>query len=363
MRSKCHSLLEAPRRNEIDLLSSGQFRDGGLRDNFLRHLTGVVVSNLPFSVFESVNEGVSGLDLVTGSSHGELVDTVVHGPVVSDSDVGLQDGSLRFLLAEVNEVRLDGVVVSSGNIRNSRQQARSSDLGVSGGNLIGVKGGQSTVPELEQVLDFLFGDGGRGGRDGLRHLTGVVVGNLPLAVFVHVNEGVSGLDLVAGGSKGEFVNTDILAPVGSDGYERFQDFSLRLLEEEGVEIVDNLGVVVTRDIRDGRQQDTVLGVSGSNQRGVAGGQSIVPQVEKSLDFFLLNRSGNVNSLRHDTGVVVRDLPLVALVDVNVRVSGLDLVSGGSHGEFVDSVLKEIYIERIKLVSILIPKNCDDTCPQ
>merc|ERR1719413_85149 len=167
MRSNCNKLLALPCSNPSDLVGSGQFRDRGLRDNFLRHLTGVVVGNLPFSVFESVNEGVSGLDLIAGGSHGEFVDTVVHGPVVSDGDVGFQDGSLRFLLAEVNEVALDGGVVSSGNIRNSRQQARSSLLGVSGRNLVGVKSGQSTVPELEQILDFLFGDGGRSGRDRL----------------------------------------------------------------------------------------------------------------------------------------------------------------------------------------------------
>jgi len=223
------------------------------------------VGNLPFTVFEGVDEGVSGLDLVAGGSHGELIDTVVHGPVMSGGDVGFQDLSLRFLLCEVNEVSLDRFVVSSGNIRNGRQQAWSSLLGVARGNLIGIQSGQSSVPDLEQVLDFLLGDRSRSSRDGLRHLTGVVVGNLPLAVFVHVNEGVSGLDLVASGSEGEFVDTDILAPVGSDGDERFQDFSLGLLEQEGIEVVNDLGVGVTRDVGNGRQQDSLGSVSGSNQ--------------------------------------------------------------------------------------------------
>lgn len=41
---------------------------------------------------------------------------------------------------------------------------------------------------------------------------------------------------------------------------------------------------------------------------------------------------------HDTGVVVGNLALVTFVDVNVAISGLDFVSGGSNRELIDSAV-------------------------
>jgi hypothetical protein len=44
----------------------------------------------------------------------------------------------------------------------------------------------------------------------------VVVRNLPLSVFPNVHEGISSLDLIAGGSHSELVNPSILTPVVAD---------------------------------------------------------------------------------------------------------------------------------------------------
>mmetsp|Transcript_6970 Transcript_6970/g.16786 ORF Transcript_6970/g.16786 Transcript_6970/m.16786 type:complete len:510 (-) Transcript_6970:28-1557(-) len=322
----------------ICLFGASQFRDGSLSDNFFRHLTGVVVGNLPFSIFVCVDKRVSGLDLIASGSHGEFIDTIIHAVVVSDGDVRFQDFSLRLLLAEINEVALDGIVVGTRDVRDGRQQAWSCLAGVSGSNLVGVQSGQSRVPLSEEFLDFLLGDSDRSGRDLFRHLTGVVVGNFPLSFFVHVDERVSGLDLVTSGSEGELVKTNILAPVGSNGDKRFEDFSLRLLLEEGIEVVGDRGLVVTRDIGDGGQQDTLGCISRCDQRRVTSGQRIVPKVEQVLDFFLLDRSSNVNALGHDTGMMVGNLPLVSFVDIDVTVSGLNLVASSTHGELVDSAI-------------------------
>ena len=319
----------------------GEFRNRCLGNDFFRHLTGVVVGDLPLSIFECVNERVSCLDLVTSGAHGEFIDTVIHAPVVSNSHVRFQNGALWFLLAEINEVGLDGVVIRARNVGNSWQQARVGLDRIARSDLVGVEGGQGVVPQVEESSDFLVGDSGRSRDDLLRHLTRVVVGNLPLSVFIDVDEGVSGLDLVSGGSKGEFVNTNILAPVGSNGNKRFQDFSLRLLEQEGVEIVGDRSGVVTRNIGDSWQQNTLGCVSAGNQGRITSCQGVIPQVEQSLHFLLGDRSGNINTLWHDTGVVVGDLPLSIFHDVGVSVSSLHLGTAFSaHGEFVNSELKK-----------------------
>ncbi len=323
--------------NLLRSVGGGEFRDGCLGDDFFGHLTGVVVGDLPFSVFKGVDERVSGLDLVASGTHGELIDTVIHAPVVSDSNVRLQDSSLGFLLAEIDKVGSDRVIVGTRDIRNSWQQARVGLDRVARCDLVGVESGQSVVPQVEKSSNFLVGDGSRARNDFFRHLTRVVVGNLPLSTFVNVDERVSCLDLVASSSKSEFVDSDILAPVSTNGDEGFQDFTLGFLEQEGIEVISDRGGIITRDVRDSWQQNTVGSVSAGNQGRITSGQGIIPQVEQTLNFFLGDGGGNVDALRHDTGVVVSDLPLSVFHDVCVRVSSLHLSTTlGTHGEFVNS---------------------------
>jgi hypothetical protein len=44
----------------------------------------------------------------------------------------------------------------------------------------------------------------------------MVLGDLPLAIFEYVHEGVPTLDLGASGTHGEFVDASVLSPVGTD---------------------------------------------------------------------------------------------------------------------------------------------------
>ena len=116
-----HSEQVAFIRNLVRSVGGGKFGNGCLRNDFFRHLTGVVMGDLPFSVFQCVDEGVSGLHLVASGAHGELIDTVIHAPVVSSGDVGFQDRALGFLLAEINKVGSNRVVVRARDIRDSWQ--------------------------------------------------------------------------------------------------------------------------------------------------------------------------------------------------------------------------------------------------
>jgi hypothetical protein len=68
-------------------------------------------------------------------------------------------------------------------------------------------------------------------------------------------------------------------------------------------------------------------------------ESVIPQVEQVAYLIyshLGSRSSRLGSFRHDGGVVVRDLPLTVLIYIHICVSGLDLVTSGAHGEFVDT---------------------------
>merc|ERR1719230_2546349 len=74
--------------------------------------------------------------------------------------------------------------------------------------------------------DLRFSDGGWCGGDFFRHLTGMVVGNLPLTIFKDVDEGVSGLDFCTSGTQRKLIDTNILAPVGTNFNKGFQDNSM-----------------------------------------------------------------------------------------------------------------------------------------
>lgn len=161
------------------------------------------------------------------------------------------------------------------------------------------------------------------------------MGNLPFTSFKDVNVRVSGLDLVAGGSHGEFVDTDILAPAISNSGIRLQNNTLGLLLQKVDKVVLDGGVVSTRLIRNSGQQNSVAGVSLGNDIGVQSRKGVVPEVEQVLDFVLGN-AGSSGRFGHHGRVVVGNLPLTIFVDVNKGVSGLDLISGSTHGEFIDT---------------------------
>mmetsp|Transcript_14466 Transcript_14466/g.20520 ORF Transcript_14466/g.20520 Transcript_14466/m.20520 type:complete len:296 (-) Transcript_14466:470-1357(-) len=180
--------------------------DGLSCDNALRHDTGVVVVDLPFSIFVNIHETVTSLYLLSGSTHCELIDTNILAPVVSNCDVALQDLSLGLQLQEVNEVVLNAFEVSPWCIGHGRE--KNSLSGVTRSNLLGVKGGKSIVPKAEKSTNFVLSNWLAHGNL-LWHNTGMVVLDLPYAILLHVVVSVSGLHLIASGTHGELINSSI----------------------------------------------------------------------------------------------------------------------------------------------------------
>jgi len=293
----------------------------------------VVVADLPLSILEYVDKRVTSLDLGASSSHGELVETSILSPVGSNNDIALQDLSLRLELQEVGEVINNSRVVGTGNITDGGKQ--DTGLRVAIGNLLGVLGGKSIVPKLEESLDLTLGDGGRHDNS-LRHDTGVVVADLPLSILEYVDKRVTSLDLIAGGTESELVDTDILSPVVSDGNLTLEDLTLRLLGQKAGEVILNTGEITTGNITDGREENTLLGVARGDLLGIQGGQSSIPNLEQITNLALSNGLAHGNLLRHDTGVMVLDLPHAIFLHVHIRIAGLDLITGSSHGELVDT---------------------------
>ena len=68
-------------------------------------------------------------------------------------------------------------------------------------------------------------------------------------------------------------------------------------------------------------------------------EGVVPEIEQVaylIDSHLVSRSRGLGCFRHDGGVVVRDFPLTVLIHIDICVSGLDLVTCRTHGEFIDT---------------------------
>ena len=217
----------------------------------------MVVGDLPLSILVNVNETVSALDLVPSGTHGEFIDTRILAPVVSNGYVRLKDLALRLLLEESDKVVLDERVVCPRHIRNGRQ--KNSLAGVTLSDRIGVLGGERRVPQLEKILHLLF-------RDFLRlaclgHHRRVVLADLPLSVLKDVDKCVSPLDLGAGGTHGEFIDTSILRPVRSDNDVTRLNLALGLQLEEVSEVVLNSGVVRAGNVRNSGEEDTLLGIA------------------------------------------------------------------------------------------------------
>ena len=67
--------------------------------------------DLPLPVLKGVDVGVAGLDLVTGCTHGKLINASIHTPVIALDYVTLENDALGLLLKEIGEVCLDSGVV------------------------------------------------------------------------------------------------------------------------------------------------------------------------------------------------------------------------------------------------------------
>lgn len=228
-----------------------------------------MVSNLPFSVLESVNERITSLDDVTGGAHGELVDAVVHAPVGTAGDPALEDLALWLLLEEVDKVGSDLVVIVTRCVADGGQEAGL--LGVALGHSIRVESGKGIVPKREQTANFGITDDGTTGKLSLGHDGTVMMSDLPLSILVLVDEGITGLDLVA--EQIELVDAGILTPVGTDHDVGLENGSLRLLLQEVDKIVLDGIVVGPGNIRYCGEEDSLLGIALCNSIGIEGGRS------------------------------------------------------------------------------------------
>mmetsp|Transcript_19182 Transcript_19182/g.37258 ORF Transcript_19182/g.37258 Transcript_19182/m.37258 type:complete len:354 (+) Transcript_19182:142-1203(+) len=300
--------------------------------NGLGHHTRVVVRNLPLSIFVHINKAVSALHLVSSCTHGELVNSGILTPVVSDDNVALQNLALRLLGQETDEVVLDQAIIRARNIGHGRQQH--CILRISLRHRIGIQSGEGSIPKLKQILHFFLRN--RLGHRSLGHHTRVMMRNLPLSIFKHINETVPTLHFLSSGTHGKFIDARVLAPVCSNCHVTLENFTLRFQFEKVDEIVLDGGEVCPGNVADCWKENSFLGIPGRHLLGVKSGKGVVPQTEQSTDFVFGNGLAHGNLLGHDAGMVVLDFPDSILFDVIVSVAGFHFISSGTHCELVHS---------------------------
>mmetsp|Transcript_21512 Transcript_21512/g.27721 ORF Transcript_21512/g.27721 Transcript_21512/m.27721 type:complete len:283 (-) Transcript_21512:892-1740(-) len=163
----------------------------------------------------------------------------------------------------------------------------------------------------------------------------MVMSNLPLTIFPHVNERISSKYLVSSCSHRKFVNTYILAPVVTHFYMTLYNLSFGLFLQEMYKVVLDKFVVSTRNITDSRKQYGFLRITLGNSIRIFSGKSTVPQLEKILYLFLSSFFRFVY-FRHDRRMMLRNLPLTTLKYVDISVTALYLGTSSTHRELVDT---------------------------
>merc|ERR1719478_1439768 len=158
------------------------------------------MGDLPLVVLKDVNVGVSCLDDIAGSTHGEFVDTGILGPTITDANVAFDDLALRLLQKECIEVILDGSKVRARNIADGRK--KDGFLGVALRHDPGIAGRKGVVPEREERSDLRLGDSF--GDGAARRASDVDLAKLLLLAAEEGSLGGCGRDdiLVEGGSGG-----------------------------------------------------------------------------------------------------------------------------------------------------------------
>lgn len=100
---------------------------------------------------------------------------------------------------------------------------------------------------------------------------------------------VACFDFVSSGAHGELVNTHVAGPSVSDVDLSVQNFTLWLLQKEGIEIILHRIEVCTWFIAHSGEENGILGISIRHDARVSSGESGVPQIEQRANFFLCNR--------------------------------------------------------------------------
>mmetsp|Transcript_27013 Transcript_27013/g.44597 ORF Transcript_27013/g.44597 Transcript_27013/m.44597 type:complete len:233 (+) Transcript_27013:263-961(+) len=163
----------------------------------------------------------------------------------------------------------------------------------------------------------------------------MVVSNLPFSIFIHINKRISSLHLVSSSSHGEFVGTNILAPVGTTSHITIHNLPLGLFLQKVHKVGSDGTVICTRSVRNSWKENTFFGISLGNLIRVKSGKSIVPQVKQASNLIIANLQSS-RSFRHLGRMVMSNLPLAIFININKAVSGLDLVTSSSHGELIDT---------------------------
>jgi len=118
--TKEHTKGVVPEIEQIANLVHSNLDSISSRLGSFRHDGRMVMRDLPLTMLVDVNEGVSGLDLVTSRTHGEFVDSGITCPSITNGNVSIKDDTLRCLGKEVIKVVLDTVIVCSGFVTHSR---------------------------------------------------------------------------------------------------------------------------------------------------------------------------------------------------------------------------------------------------
>mmetsp|Transcript_19716 Transcript_19716/g.42838 ORF Transcript_19716/g.42838 Transcript_19716/m.42838 type:complete len:321 (-) Transcript_19716:84-1046(-) len=241
--------------------------------------------DLPFVVLVDVDKGIASLNLLASGTHGELINTHILTPILANGNMTIQNLALWLQLQKVDKIILDTRKVRPGRVTHSWQQ--NTTLGISCGNILGLAGGQGIVPKTKEGTDLILSNGFAHGYF-LWHYGGVMMLDLPDAVFFDIVVGVAGLDFVAGGSHGELVDASIGCPSIANVDLPIDDLSLWLLEEEGVEVILDGGKVGTWLVRDGREEDWRLSVTTGHNPRITRGQRRIPKLEQCADLLLRN---------------------------------------------------------------------------
>jgi len=120
------------------------YQPRGLQDG-LRHDRGVVVGDLPLAILINVHKTVASLHHITSCAHGELINSSILGPAISDPYVAISDHALGFLQQKGVKIVLDEVMVGPGSVRDSREEHC---IGcVPGSNSLGVSRRKGVIPK------------------------------------------------------------------------------------------------------------------------------------------------------------------------------------------------------------------------
>mmetsp|Transcript_23474 Transcript_23474/g.49139 ORF Transcript_23474/g.49139 Transcript_23474/m.49139 type:complete len:213 (-) Transcript_23474:327-965(-) len=160
--------------------------------------------------------------------------------------------------------------------------------------------------------------------------------DLPLAIFVDINKRVPSRHFLPSGAHGERVDSDVRTPIRTSCHVALLNLALRFQFQKVHKVILNARKVRAWRIADRRQQDAALSIARCNLLRIFGRQGIVPKAEQGTNLGISDGFAHGNFFRHHRGVVVLDLPDSIFLHVVVTVTALHFITGGSHGELVNT---------------------------